>query len=115
MRIVGKIRAYVAELMTPTNYRGYLGTLNQTGHVLVGMILGAVPFYLGLIGYVAFELWQGRGARNTRDIVADTAFVTIGALIHVAFGFPAMTGAWLAVAILSGPLAFGVLTSRGKS
>lgn len=102
------IRVYFADLLSPTEFRGYAATVNQLGHVVLGAALcwlaGLVvpfPVLAVLAFYALFEVWQGG---TMRDAVVDTAFVVLGAF----------AASWVAVVALLLAGLHGILTMRNK-
>lgn len=111
MRFTGGpvLRAYLDDLLRPTEFRGYAATVNQLGHVVLGSALCwlaglFVPYPIAVIvvGYALFETWQGG---TMRDAVVDTAFVALGAL----------AASWVAVVSILLAGVFGILTVRDES
>lgn len=106
------ILAYLAELATATRYTGYLLTLNQAAHSLVGAVLAGLIFPAGaLLAYVAWEVWQyRRGSRaGWADSVTDAAYAGIGIVGVILIG-PALS-AFCAVVLLVA-VAHGVVTQK---
>lgn len=118
---MSRLRAYLAELRTPTAYVGFAGTKSQFGHqgwglVAVGPLMalgldglslyGAALVVVPMIYFLAWERGKIKRPGQTADALVDTAFVALGGFFVAAFGL------WCGLPMIAAAGLFGIWTAR---